>query len=97
MRKLYDRHGETLVETLVALLIIMFSILFLTGSVITTARVNAKMRKQDNSLHYGASDETSTDSDVIISTDLAKTDDDQSIKVKVYTENDYRYYTRSIK
>lgn len=88
MKKIRDVRGETLVETLAALLIIMFAVLFLTGSVVTAARSNAKMRNIDNSVHFNGDPESGT---VVISGDTGT--DDVEIAVNVYTDNGYRYYS----
>ena len=91
MRKVKCTRGETLVETLVSLLIIMFAILFLTGSVVTAARSNAKMKTLDNSLHYGGTPVSGT---VTLSDDDGTTEDVE-ITVDIFTDNDYVYYFKS--
>ena len=47
MRKLRSRRGETLVETLVSLLIVVLVMAFLATSIVAATRVNAKMRDAD--------------------------------------------------
>lgn len=93
MNKIRDNRGETLVESLVSLLIIMFAMLFLTGSVVAAARANAKMQNTDNSLHYGTIDETSAVSEVLISSDPYSTDDDINIEVTAFEQNGYKHYS----
>lgn len=44
MKKIFNNHGESLIETLVSLLIIALCILMLQGSIVTAARVNKKTR-----------------------------------------------------
>ena len=52
MKKLKSTRGETLVETLVSLLIIVLTFAFLTTSAITAAKINAKVRQRDVSFRY---------------------------------------------
>ena len=47
MKKLRSRRGETLVETLVSLLIVVLVMAFLATSIVAATRVNAKMRDAD--------------------------------------------------
>lgn len=47
MRKLRSRRGETLVETLVSLLIVVLVMAFLATSIVAATRVNAKVRDAD--------------------------------------------------
>ena len=41
MKKLRSRRGETLVETLVSLLIVVLCLSFLATAIVTAARINA--------------------------------------------------------
>ena len=52
MRKLRSRRGETLVETLVSLLIVVLVMAFLATSIVAATRVNAKMRDADVAVRY---------------------------------------------
>lgn len=45
-KRLKQKNGETLVETLVSLVIIALALLMLPGAVVAAARVNAKAKKQ---------------------------------------------------
>ncbi len=45
-RKLKQKKGETLVETLVSLVIIALALMMLPGAVVAAARVNAQVEKQ---------------------------------------------------
>ena len=54
MKKLRSRRGETLVETLVSLLIVVLVMAFLATSIVAATRVNAKMRDADVAVHLGA-------------------------------------------
>lgn len=90
MIKLKDSRGETLVETLAALLIIMFAMIFLTSSVISAVKVNAKMKNTDNSIHYSSAD--SSDGTITISVTGNTEIDDETVSADVFSENDYIYY-----
>ncbi len=46
MKKLKQKTGETLTETLVALVIMALALIMLPGAVVAAARVNATMEKQ---------------------------------------------------
>ena len=52
MRKLRSRRGETLVETLVSLLIVVLVMAFLATSIVAATRVNAKIRDADVAVRY---------------------------------------------
>ena len=58
MKKLKTQSGETLVETLAAILIISLIFLFLATAIVTGARINAKLRETDVSFQYEDSAET---------------------------------------
>ncbi len=46
MKRLISKAGETLPEVLVALLIVVMTVLFLAGSVISAARVNDRLENE---------------------------------------------------
>lgn len=52
MKKLRKNRGETLVETLAALLIAVLVLLFLASAIVGAARLNAAIQKTDVSFHY---------------------------------------------
>lgn len=54
-KKLHSQRGDTLVETLAALLIVVLTMAFLATSIVTAARINAGVRETDTSLHYDGS------------------------------------------
>ena len=54
-KKLRSQRGDTLVETLAALLIVVLTMAFLATSIVTAARINAGVRETDTSLHYDGS------------------------------------------
>ena len=87
-KKLRSQRGDTLTETLAALLLVVLTMAFLATSLVTAARINAVVRQSDTALKYDAADgKTKT---------LTITREDNSVtkSVKVYeTKGGYRYYT----
>lgn len=51
IRKLSHSRGETLAETLVAVLIVTLSVLFLTTAAVSAARINRASAEQDTAFH----------------------------------------------
>lgn len=87
-KKLRSQRGDTLTETLAALLLVVLTMAFLATSLVTAARINAEVRQTDTALKYDdAEGETKP---------LTITRENNSVakSVKVYeTEGGYRYYT----
>lgn len=87
-KKLRSQRGDTLTETLAALLLVVLTMAFLATSLVTAARINAGVRQTDTALKYDAADgETKT---------LTITRENNSVakNVTVYeTKGGYRYYT----
>ena len=83
MKKLKNQKGETLVETLVSLLIIVLVFVFLTGSAVAAAKINA-----DVSFRYSDA-QSEGSAQLRLSGRSGQTG---STSVEVYQENDYRYY-----
>lgn len=87
-KKLRSQRGDTLAETLAALLLVVLTMAFLATSLVTAARINAGVRQTDTALKYDAADgETKT---------LTITRENNSVakNVTVYeTKGGYRYYT----
>lgn len=86
MKKLKQSRGETLVETLVSLLIAVLSFGILATSVVTAARINAKTRAADVSFRYEAEDVRTAA--VQLTGRAGRTTGD----VAVYENNGYYYY-----
>lgn len=86
-KKLRSQRGDTLAETLAALLLVVLTMAFLATSLVTAARINAGVRQSDTALKYDAADgEKKT---------LTITRENNSVtkSVKVYeTKGGYRYY-----
>lgn len=86
-KKLRSQRGDTLMETLAALLLVVLTMAFLATSLVTAARINAEVRQSDTALKYDdAEGETKT---------LTITRENNSVtkSVTVYeTKGGYRYY-----
>ena len=88
MRKLRSRRGETLVETLVSLLIVVLVMAFLATSIVAATRVNAKMRDADVAVRDGISEPAS------LTVSSGRGTSSFTVPVEKYTtENGYCYYT----
>ncbi len=99
MKKLQNRRGETLIETLTALLIATLVCLFLATAIVTGSRVNAKVREADVSFQYAA-DEAAGNNLTLTVTGNGGTPVSETITVQEFTtpsettgEKQYRYYT----
>ena len=87
-KKLRSRRGDTLAETLAALLLVVLTMAFLATSLVTAARINAGVRQTDTALKYDAAEGEKKP--------LTITRENNSVtkRVKVYeTKGGYRYYT----
>lgn len=87
-KKLRSQRGDTLTETLAALLLVVLTMAFLATSLVTAARINAGVRQTDTALKY--------DDDEGEKKTLTITRENNSVEknVTVYeTEGGYRYYT----
>lgn len=88
-KKLRSQRGDTLTETLAALLLVVLTMAFLATSLVTAARINAGVRQTDTALKYDDDDEGEKKT-------LTITRENNSVEknVKVYeTKGGYRYYT----
>ena len=91
MNRLKDNRGETLIESLVSLLILTMTFAFLAVASTTAARLNAKVRDTDVSFRYAAE---STDNARV---ELQGSGSLDGIKsglqtVTLYENNGYLYY-----
>ncbi len=87
-KKLRSQRGDTLTETLAALLLVVLTMAFLATSLVTAARINAGVRQTDIALKYDAAEGEKKP--------LTITRENNSVtkSVKVYeTKGGYRYYT----
>lgn len=87
-KKLRSQRGDTLTETLAALLLVVLTMAFLATSLVTAARINAGVRQTDTALKYdNATEKPGT------LTITRQTDRPVEKNVTVYeTEGGYRYY-----
>lgn len=99
MRKLSSQRGETLIETLTALLVATVALLFLSTAIVSATRVNDRVRKIDTAFAYTEDRTTSSGQETVTITDS----DGKSctINTKRYSyspeEDDsfvYQYYER---
>lgn len=92
-KKLRSQRGDTLTETLAALLLVVLTMAFLATSLVTAARINAGVRQTDTALKY---DDAEGEKKTLTITRQggAATDLPVEKNVKVYeTKGGYRYYT----
>ena len=98
MNHLRSNRGETLVESLSAILVITVVFLFLCGAVVAAARSNEQVRKADQDFHYGDMTVTETKTMTVVDgsvrtpydvTEYATAQKDK----EEYTNRIYRRYT----
>ena len=88
MKKLRSNRGETLLESLVSMVIISLVAVFLASSIVAAAKVNAAADNSDYSFHTGtAADENYTVSILQNGTKIAG-----STVTRYETDNGYVYY-----
>lgn len=89
--KLHASAGESIVETLVTMIILSLAVIMLSGAVVTSARVNQKADNTDTA--FVTDEETTEDGTVKISASGGNATDAVSLKVNVHkTKNGYTYY-----
>lgn len=87
-KKLRSQRGDTLTETLAALLLVVLTMAFLATSLVTAARINAGVRQTDTALKYDAADGEKKP------LTITRENDSVAKSVTVYeTKGGYRYYT----
>ena len=97
MKRLWNRAGETLVETMFSLAIISVTFVFLTGAVVAATRVNSKIRNSGSEFKKGS------ETPVVSGCEIHVKDEndrdikfDDPIKVDIYqseeNEEGNRYY-----
>lgn len=90
--KLKSKRGETLIETLTALLVATLVLLFLATSIAVASRINKRLRQTDTSFRYPAETPSqAAKQDVTIYDGTSKLG---SVSVSSYTDETgyYRYY-----
>ena len=90
MNKLRNNRGETLVESLVSILIAVLAFGILATSVVTAEKINAKTRNTNVMFQYDKAEEIDGKKVELKSTDKTKTG---SGKVSLYESNGYYYYS----
>ncbi len=89
-KKWQDRRGETLVETLVSILIIVLTFVFLGTAAVSAAKINTKVRDTDVSFRYS---EAAAGSQYTLRLKSADGQRNGELPVQLYQQNDYLYYT----
>ena len=93
MKKLKSARGETIVETLVSVLIITLIFLCLSTAIVSAARVNASVRKTDTAFAYSKG--TVQGTRTVTVTKQGEAGAVETFAVTEYTtENGYRYYEK---
>ena len=90
-KKLKSNAGESLAETIVAMMIVTLAMLILAGALVSAAKINKKTRNMDTSFST-AVEMTVTDDTVEI---VHGNGTNVAVAVKSYTTNDknkYQYY-----
>ena len=94
LKKLKSKNGETLVETLISMLIVVLSVTMLAGSIVTAARINQTAKEMNVPVQL---DTVQTSDAVVYLTHDNGTSYD-SINVTLYTTADptvpYYYYEK---
>ena len=91
MNRLKDNRGETLIESLVSLLILTMTFAFLAVASTTAARLNAKVRDTDVSFRYA--EESTDDARVELQGSVSLDGIKSGLQtVTQYENNGYLYY-----
>lgn len=86
MKRLCSKSGETLVETLLAMIIISFVFIFLAGSIVSAAKVNSGVKNEDTA--FVRNGQSSIDDSLMVDGSAI----DQKYVQFYETENGYFYY-----
>ena len=94
MNKLRDNRGETLIESLVSVLIAVLAFGILATSVVTAEKINAKTRNTDVMFRYATAPTEPTDPKNPPTVTLTgKNGKSGSGTVSLYENNGYYYYS----
>lgn len=93
MKKLSSKRGETLIESLVSILIAVLAFSFLAMAAVSAGKINAKTRSTDVSFHYEAEDGKGTQNVKIKGKTYNQSE--KSNLVSLYENNGYYYYEYS--
>ncbi len=86
-KRIKSNRGETLVESLVSLLVVSLTIAFLSVAVSTAAKLNTKLRNIDVSFRY-TSEPGKTARVTVNGTNISEA----SKQITIYESNGYLYY-----
>lgn len=89
MNKLRNNRGETLVESLVSILIAVLAFGILATSVVTAEKINAKTRNTDVMFRYDGATKQDPDKEI----ELQGTGKSGTGDVTLYKSNGYYYYS----
>ena len=91
MKKLTNHSGETLVETLVSLIIITLVFIFLASSIVASAKVNASADQSQTTFKTGSPADTAYKVTILCGGEPIT----QNTATLYETENGYYYYESS--
>ena len=91
MKKISSKKGESIAETLVAMMIVAMSLTILAGAIVTSARVNSKIKNQEQAFIHDSADTTGTGT-VNISGNNSGKDISIGIDVNLHKSEGDRYY-----
>ena len=89
MNKLRDNRGETLIESLVSVLIAVLAFAVLATSVVTAEKINAKTRNTNVMFRYDRATKQDKEIELKVAGKSGKSDSDN---VTLYESNGYYYY-----
>ena len=95
LKKLKSKNGETLVETLISMLIVVLSVTMLAGSIVTAARINQTAKEMNVPVRFDSV--TPADGKTETVTLTHKNDTPDNIEVVLYTTKTavpYYYYEK---
>lgn len=91
MKKLRSSQGETLIETLTAVLIVVLCLSFLATAIVAAARLNAAVRDADVSLRY---DDGGSTQQAVLTVTPGRSGTSFQVPVEIHTtDNGYCRYT----
>lgn len=89
MNKLRDNRGETLIESLVSVLIAVLAFAVLATSVVTAEKINAQTRNTNVMFRYDRATKQDKEIELKVAGKSGKSDSDN---VTLYESNGYYYY-----
>lgn len=98
MNKLKHSSGETLVESLASILLVMLTFLFLTATITTAAKINDRAKEADISFKYDGAIQPDGFVNIWLNREQPlESRDGWSLNVDKYlTDNGYIYYNRHV-